>query len=140
MKIIGVMKSNLLQRDVISHFFPIYKNRIKDNARTFWYVIDFDDVTLETKSIVVQYTIVITQARTFARCVHIVVPSTGYFYFYEDTAYAVLFRALFSINSLNLIKILTAVFERVATLPFRGLSEGLLFLELECSYSPSADL
>jgi hypothetical protein len=103
-------------------------------------MIDLDDVTLETNSIVVQYTFVITQAKTFARYVNIVVLYAGYFYLGEDTAYAVLFRALISKNTLNLTRIFTAVFEKVATLPFGGLSDGPLFFELECSYSPSVDL
>jgi hypothetical protein len=60
-------------------------------------------------------------------------------YFPEDTSYAVPFKALVPINYWHLIKNITNFLEQIS--PFlRVPSEGILFLELQCSFSPDTDL
>jgi hypothetical protein len=58
-----------------------------------------------------------------------------YSYFPEDTACAVLFKEMVSINNWHIIKLFRAIFEKIVILFLEP-----LFLELECSYSLGMDL
>jgi hypothetical protein len=61
-----------------------------------------------------------------------------YYYFPEGTTCAVLFKEMLSINDRNLIKIITAVLEKI-TISFLAAHLKGPFLELECLCSLGAD-
>jgi hypothetical protein len=58
-----------------------------------------------------------------------------YYYFSEDTNCVLLLREMVSINDRSLKKVVRKVLEKNHHFAFWDISEGLLFSELQCSYS-----